>query len=518
MKDYRNIESNRAPRDLESRRHGPWRGWINRRFAKRLFSMVVVVCLLSNTLGLVVDDINAAQTRLASAEILEINPEPFAFAEDLETDTSLADAYDDALDQLGDLSLSNNLASNAAGDGKTYAYRLEDETRLLLSDLIVKLELPVRQLKDIQSVSLQNNGANTGIDMSLFVAIAEVEDDYLIVLKPLFAEARLTVYTVDGMFNLRLVNDPTLTAEEVAKAAMALSEDPEGFGPLFSCDLRDASSKIRLSALLKRAGLPIKVSDVVDLGVIEHNGKEGQCLTIEKGKKDYRLTVIRSFNEIELAVFTGSKSYTIVLQNGRASDSEQTETDVFDSSLEIPEIDDIGLEDASSGDLIEVSGQNDELGIDIGVDLDVEQVETPVSEAEPEVEQIQEPEAEAEVEPAQEQEAEPEIEQIQEPETAREQEPEVEPEVEQIEEPEDVPEVEQIEEPETAPEQEPEAEPEVEQIEEPEAAPEQEPEAEPEIEQIEEPEAAPEQEADVEPEVEQMEEPEVEPEAEPEME
>ncbi|MBQ6121150.1 MAG: hypothetical protein IJI59_05345, partial [Clostridia bacterium] len=492
MKDYRNIESNRAPRDLESRRHGLWRGWINRRFAKRLFSTVVVVCLLSNTLGLVVDDINTAQTRLASAEILEINPEPFAFAEDLETDTSLADAYDDALDQLGDLSLSNNLASNAAGDGKTYAYRLEDETRLLLSDLIVKLELPVRQLKDIQSVSLQNNGANTGIDMSLFVAIAEVEDDYLIVLKPLFAEARLTVYTVDGMFNLRLVNDPTLTAEEVAKAAMALSEDPEGFGPLFSCDLRDASSKIRLSALLKRAGLPIKVSDVVDLGVIEHNGKEGQCLTIEKGKKDYRLTVIRSFNEIELAVFTGSKSYTIVLQNGRASDSEQTETDVFDSSLEIPEIDDIGLEDASSGDLIEVSGQNDELGIDIGVDLDVEQVETPVSEAEPEVEQIQEPEAEAEVEPAQEQEAEPEIEQIQEPETEREQEPEVEPEVEQI------------EEPETTPEQEPEAEPEVEQIEEPEAATEQEPE----VEQIEEPETAPEQEPEAEPEVEQIEEPE----------
>ena len=163
MKDYRNIESNRAPRDLESWRHGPWRGWINRRFAKRLFSMLVVVCLLSNTLGLVVDDINAAQTRLASAEILEINPEPFAFAEDLETDTSLADAYDDALDQLGDLSLSNNLASNAAGDGKTYAYRLEDETRLLLSDLIVKLELPVRQLKDIQSVpeaSLRGSAAD----------------------------------------------------------------------------------------------------------------------------------------------------------------------------------------------------------------------------------------------------------------------------------------------------------------------------------------------------------------------
>ncbi len=517
MKDYRNIESNRAPRDLESRRHGPWRGWINRHFAKRLFSMLVVVCLLSNTLGLVVDDINAAQTRLASAEILEINPEPFAFAEDLETDTSLADAYDDALDQLGDLSLSNNLASNAAGDGKTYAYRLEDETRLLLSDLIVKLELPVRQLKDIQSVSLQNNGANTGIDMSLFVAIAEVEDDYLIVLKPLFAEARLTVYTVDGMFNLRLVNDPTLTAEEVAKAAMALSEDPEGFGPLFSCDLRDASSKIRLSALLKRAGLPIKVSDVVDLGVIEHNGKEGQCLTIEKGKKDYRLTVIRSFNEIELAVFTGSKSYTIVLQNGRASDSEQTETDVFDSSLEIPEIDDIGLEDASSGDLIEVSGQNDELGIDIGVDLDVEQVETPVSEAEPEVEQIEEPETEPEAEPEAEPEVEPEQEPETEPEVEPEQEQEAEPEVEQIEESEAEPEVEQIEEPEAAPEQEPEAEPEVEQIEEPEAAPEQEPEAEPEVEQIEEPEAAPEQEPEAEPEIEQIEEPEAAPEQEPEV-
>ena len=450
MKDYRNIESNRAPRDLESRRHGLWRGWINRRFAKRLFSMLVVVCLMSNTLGLVVDDINAAQTRLASAEILEINPEPFAFAEDLEPDTALADVYDDALDQLGDLSLSNNLASNAAGEGETYTYRLEDETRLLLSDLIVKLELPVKRLKDIQSVSLQNDGANTGIDMSLFVAIAEVEDDYLIVMKPLFAEARLTVYTVDGMFTLRLVNDPTLTAEEVAKAAMALSEEPEGFGPLFSCDLRDTSSKIRLSALLKRAGLPIKVSDVVDLGVIEHNGKEGQCLTIEKGKKDYRLTVIRSFNEIELAVFTGSKSYTIVLRNGRASDSEQMEVDVIDDSLDLPDIDDVGLEDASSGDLIEVSGQNDDIGIDIGVDLDVEQVETPVSEAELEIEQIKEPEAAPEQEP----EAEPEVEQIEEPEAAPEQEPEVEPEAE--------PEVEQIEEPEAAPEQEPEVEPEVE--------------------------------------------------------
>ena len=80
MKDYRNIESSWASRDLESRRRGLWQGWVNRRFAKRLFSMLVVVCLLSNTLGLVVDDINAAQTRLASAEILEINPEHPIFA------------------------------------------------------------------------------------------------------------------------------------------------------------------------------------------------------------------------------------------------------------------------------------------------------------------------------------------------------------------------------------------------------------------------------------------------------
>ena len=118
MKDYRNIESSRASRDLESRRRGLWQGWVNRRFAKRLFSLLVVVCLMSNTLGLVADDINAIQNRLASAEILEINPDSFAFAEDLEPDTSLADAYDESL-ELGDLSLSNHLTSNAAGEGKT---------------------------------------------------------------------------------------------------------------------------------------------------------------------------------------------------------------------------------------------------------------------------------------------------------------------------------------------------------------------------------------------------------------
>jgi hypothetical protein len=332
MKDYRNIISNRASRDQESRRRGLWQGWIDRRFAKRLFSMLVVVSLLSNTLGIVANDINDIQARLASAEILEINPEPFAIAEDHGLDISPTDLYEDALGQLGDLSLSHNLASNTTGEGDTYAYKLEGETRLLLSDLIEKLKLPVSKLKDIQSVTLQKSRASTAIDMSLFVSIAQVEDDYLIVMKPLFAEVRLTVYTIDGMFNLRLVNDPTLTEEEVAQAATVLSEDPEGFGPLFSCDLVDAPSKLRLSALLELAGLPLTVDRVVDVGVIEHSGKEGRCLSIEKGKKDYRLTVIHSFNRIELAVFTDSKSYTVVLQNGRAAGSEQTETDIFDSS------------------------------------------------------------------------------------------------------------------------------------------------------------------------------------------
>ena len=70
MKDYRNIISNRASRDQESRRRGLWQGWIDRRFAKRLFSMLVGVSLLSNTLGIVANDINDIQARLASAEIL----------------------------------------------------------------------------------------------------------------------------------------------------------------------------------------------------------------------------------------------------------------------------------------------------------------------------------------------------------------------------------------------------------------------------------------------------------------
>jgi len=494
MKDYRNIESSRASRNLETRQRGPWRGWINRRFAKRLFSMLVVVCLMSNTLGLVADDINSAQTRLASAEILEINSDLMALAEDLETDTPLADAYDDTLDQLGNLSLSHDLASNAAGDGETYVYRLENETRLLLSDLIVKLNLPVRRLKDIQSVSLQNDVANTGIDMSLFVAIAEVEEDYLIVMKPLFAEARLTVYTIDGGFTLRLVNDSTLKAEEVAKAAKALSEDSEGFGPLFSVDLGDASTRIRLSVLLQRAGLPIALDDVVNLGVIEHSGNEGQCLTIEKGKKDYRLTVMRSFNVIELAVFTGTKSYTVVLKNGRAPGTEPIEFDISGDLLEIPAVDGAQMESDSAEKLIEVS-DDEEIGVDIGTDLDYEQIETSVLEAEPdqsdeltsgleaEIEGVPETEGEIELE------AEPETVPVQEPEVEPEQEPEVAPEQDTVAGLEQEPEAEPETDSELAPavgseaeaEQEPEAETEQEPEAESEVEPEQAPEAEPEV-------------------------------------
>ena len=73
MKDYRNNILDREPMAAEPTRRGARTGWIDRRFAKRLFSLLLVISLLSNTLGFVADDLMPVQGRQASAEILEID-------------------------------------------------------------------------------------------------------------------------------------------------------------------------------------------------------------------------------------------------------------------------------------------------------------------------------------------------------------------------------------------------------------------------------------------------------------
>ena len=261
-------------------------GWVNRRFAKRLFSMLMVISLLSNTLGFAVDDLGLVQNGPVSVEnediFIESNgPDLDGLSDSLELDGLLSGDSDESLELNSDLSLDSNLASNGAEGGHTYTYRLADETRLLLSDLVEPLELPVSDMKTVENVVLLDNEADPAINMSLFVSVVAIEDDFLILLKPGFAEAKLTVYTRDSLFTLRLVGDPTLKVEDVARAAQKLAENPAPFDALFSCDFERQPVDIRLSALLEQVGLPVEVKNVTDVGIVEHYGDEGHCLSIE---------------------------------------------------------------------------------------------------------------------------------------------------------------------------------------------------------------------------------------------
>ena len=551
MKDYRNNTLDREPKATGLMRRGDRPGRIDRRFARRLFSLLLVISLLSNTLGFVADDVMPVQGRRASAEILELDDgigamEPNEISDSLTLDDSLGDLSDDGLDHIDDLSLSQGLVSNGQGSENTYVYHMQAETRLLLSDLVKKLNLPVRDMQFVENVIVMPNEQDPTLDMSLFVQIVALEKDFLFCLKPLFKDVRLTVYTVDGTFILRLVNDMTLKPEDVTLAAQTLAENPIPFDAVFSYDFAGKPARIRLSWLLEQVGLPIKLRSITEVGVVEHVGLEGQVLTIERAKNDYVLTVRHPFNEIELAVFTGTASYSIALLNGGAKeggdDSEMPAdmpTDIGASGVSVsgdPDLPDDGAQDLSGLELLDMPELDQ--GVLIDSEPEIEQVEEPVTEpeieqaeepvAEPEIEQAEEPAAEPETEQAEEPVAEPEIEQteepVAEPEIEQAEEPVAEPEIEQAEEPVTEPEIEQAEEPVTEPEieqaEEPVTEPEIEQAEEPVAEPEieqaEEPVTEPEIEQAEEPVAEPEieqaEEPVAEPEIEQTEEPVVEPE------
>ncbi|MBR3240348.1 MAG: Cna B-type domain-containing protein [Oscillospiraceae bacterium] len=541
MKDYRNNTLDREPKATGLMRRGDRPGRIDRRFARRLFSLLLVISLLSNTLGFVADDVMPVQGRRASAEILELDDgigamEPNEISDGLTLDDSLGDLSDDGLDHIGDLSLSQGLVSNGQGSENTYVYHMQAETRLLLSDLVKKLNLPVRDMQFVENVIVMPNEQDPTLDMSLFVQIVALEKDFLFCLKPLFKDVRLTVYTADGTFILRLVNDMTLKPEDVTLAAQTLAENPIPFDAVFSYDFAGKPARIRLSRLLEQVGLPIKLRSITEVGVVEHVGLEGQVLTIERAKNDYVLTVRHPFNEIELAVFTGTASYSIALLNGGAKeggdDSEMPAdmpTDIGASGVSVsgdPDLPDDGAQDLSGLELLDMPELDQ--GVLIDDEPEIEQVEEPVTE--PEIEQAEEPVAEPEIEQAEEPVAEPETEQaeepVAEPEIEQTEEPVAEPEIEQAEEPVAEPEIEQAEEPVTEPEieqaEEPVVEPEIEQAEDPVTEPEieqaEEPVAEPEIEQAEEPVAEPEIEQTeapvVEPEIDQAEEPVAEPEIE----
>ena len=444
---YRNKRVDREPKAAEVTRRGDRPGWIDRRFAKRLFSLLLVISLLSNTLGFVTDDLMPVQGRQASAEILEIDTGVGGMASNdisdgLDLEDSLEDLTNDGLDQIGDLSLSQGLVSNGQGSEKTYVYHMQGETRLLLSDLVQKLNLPVRDMQFVGNVILMSNEQDPALDMSLFVQIVALDKNFLFCLKPLFRDVRLTVYTTDGTFILRLVNDMTLKPEDVTLAAQTLAQNPTPFDAVFSYDFARKPARIRLSRLLQRVGLPIKLKSIAEVGVVEHIGLEGQVLAIEKAKNDYVLTARHPFNEIELAVFTDTASYSIALLNGRAVGGDEGEepldfpTDISASGVSVSDsldLPDDAIQDPSALELLDMPELDQ--GALIDAEPEIEQAEAPV--AEPEVEQAEAPVTEPEVEQTEAPVAEPEVEQAEEP--------VAEPEVEQTEAPVAEPEIEQAE-------------------------------------------------------------------------
>ena len=418
--------------------------------------MLMVVSLLLNTFGFTGADAWTRQNRLMSAEAIDFDLESDGFdtddkADGLELDDGLVDLTVGDLDKA-DLSISQNLASNTASGDNTYVYQLTGQTRLLLSDLVEELALPVKEMKFVQNVSLLGNEQDPTIDMSLFVSVVAMDEDFLFYIKPLFAEARLNVYTDTGMFTLRLVNDPNLTLEEVRLAALELSENPSAFEPLFSYDFDYEPAAIRLSRVLEAVGLSIKGKNVEEVGVVEQTGDEGNILDIEAVKDDYKLTAKRGFSEIELAVFTANDIYTISLLNGRAVGSGegaegQEQTEVGVSAHGDSEERDIDLAHGSSVDVSGAPGLD--LGDNTGAGIEIEQIQEPVSE--PVVEQPQTPATEPETEPG----GESAIEQIQQPAS----EPETEPGSEPWTEPGSESAIEQIQQPASEPENEPETEP-----------------------------------------------------------
>ena len=499
MKDYRNTNMNYEARGAEPRRRGPGTGRLDRRFAKRLFSMLMVVSLLCNAFGFVVDDFDAMRqmgvNRPASAESAVISSaakEANGAPGELELDADAMDAYDDTLDHIGDLDISQDIASNSAGDDNVYTYKLDDETKLVLSDLVKQLKLPIKRMDLIENVSLLGNEKDPAIDMSLFITIVAVEDDYLIFLKPQFADAKLLVYTADKVFTIRLVNDMTLDLEDVRKAALKLEQDPSARQSVFRCDFDHNPARIRLSKLLDQVGLSINVKNVQDVGVLERKGNEGGTLAIKRVKNDYDISAMKRFAEIDLAVFTADNTYTIALLNGEPVEtgaSEQTNVG-YEEDQEIDLSNPFGNE--SDGDTAPELGEQLDVDGQLELDLIGDLVSDPIPEPEqePASEPVTEPETEPAAQPEDEPEQEPAAESVAEPEQEPAVEPMPEPETEPVAQPEGEPEepvVEPMPEPETEPVAQPEDEPEQEPVVEPVAEPEQEPASEPEQEPVAEP-------------------------------
>ena len=124
MKNNQNTNMNTAPMGREPRlRDLAWRQ-PDRRFMRRLFSMLLIVSLLLNTLGVVADDGGMARNRWASSAEVAIDTgigglESDAPSGDLELESPLEDDFNGGLDMVGGLSLSHNLASVAPGDENT---------------------------------------------------------------------------------------------------------------------------------------------------------------------------------------------------------------------------------------------------------------------------------------------------------------------------------------------------------------------------------------------------------------
>lgn len=313
--------------------------WMSRAYVGRLLSLLLILSLLLNTFSFTMDDI--------------------AFADDVPTGMPHEDEapinVDEQVLELDDVDLDDLTDEHEATNedaGHTYTHDIGYEDAFMLSDIVKKLELPIRKMKDIEMVSVLGSLADANqppedATEALFVEpVMNEEDedeveDYSITALRFFKDAGLVIYTKDDMYTIRLTRpeDAEKVMEEMAKekareearlaaeAEQDLPDEPEetevgnesgneGEAATFAYEIGEGWP-VPLSDVMATVGMPLEPTEVDSVYALGVSDGGSEAVSIEPIDGDYLISVLRDFDEAGLSVYAGEAHYTILLKNGR---------------------------------------------------------------------------------------------------------------------------------------------------------------------------------------------------------
>ncbi|MBQ8080330.1 MAG: hypothetical protein IJ240_00355, partial [Clostridia bacterium] len=316
------------------------RPFFQRGFAKRLFSILLVLSILLNMPAVAVDEAAAVESHsLEIDEGVVINAADPEIIESGEVDLELAGDSD-----IEDYWLEDN----------TFTFDLGMSQNVLLSTILAVNELPL-DMKWISDVVVLGapvvDEKKRKAQDTEYLSIEPVEEDYMITVLWEFLEAGIAVYTIDDeayTFKLTNIYDPEIAERIEADleryyegVANAIGQDlttdapienaadtsDDALSPSYIYSFNGANGSM-LSEIFEAIGISIDLSEVEAVGLLGgYSDAPDELIFVEQIEDNYAFTVLKDFQELGVAVYTADDQYTILLTDGKASSLAEEPTE-----------------------------------------------------------------------------------------------------------------------------------------------------------------------------------------------